>query len=296
MREEGLLSKYKDKSIQNDFAAEKKSLMDLNGVGLKQGFAVGIGTFFALRFGRKFVMRRLTSKVHEQQQRPFGSYKFGTNQVEKLGFAEAQQQWKPRPEGLVTNMFRTLLEVALSLNAAVLATTYWTDTDEILNKAADIPLIEGRSIVCDQLCDDFIEEYQSIPPEFWHNLNKSRPDSSPTKAFLAIEKFVQNCMKRRIYESQLTEQEGSISEAFKDHKDIEIKLLKPYIPQPGVPQDIDISYYNKDDKSTAKFDEINLDSFMDEEFADGLDDISSDFIDQTKDWDSVESLEDTKRE
>ena len=296
-----MLTKYKDKTIQNDFAAEKKALMDLNAVGLKQGFAAGIGTFILLRFGRRMLANWATRRIQQQQQKPFGSYKFGDSQVDQAGqagasgFAQSQQKWTPRPEGLGVKIFRTMIEVALSFNSAILATAYWTDTDAIVAKAADIPLVEGRSMVSNELCDDFIREYHSIPSEFWKELHDKHPTSTSKTLFLSIERFVRNCKKRRIYESQLTQSQGNLTDAFGDYKDIDIKFSRPFIPSPGVPRGVDISSYHSKAIRSDDPDDVGQSSFIEDEFADGLNDISSDFSDQVEDWKSMDDFDENSK-
>eukprot|EP00554_Chaetoceros_debilis_P016710 CAMPEP_0194114804 /NCGR_PEP_ID=MMETSP0150-20130528/21520_1 /TAXON_ID=122233 /ORGANISM="Chaetoceros debilis, Strain MM31A-1" /LENGTH=277 /DNA_ID=CAMNT_0038805111 /DNA_START=166 /DNA_END=1000 /DNA_ORIENTATION=- len=95
-----------------------------------------------------------------------------------------------------------LAKVVGSIFDAVLAGCFgftgWvacSDKNKILNEMAEIPLIQGKSDISDKLCGDFIAIHQDIRPQFWNEYS----DDTLT----AIQTFVKNCEKRKMYERRL---------------------------------------------------------------------------------------------
>jgi hypothetical protein len=129
-------------------------------------------------------------------------------------------------------MCRTLkfsLDLFVSLSLAAYGSAYFTDTNKLMNDLADIPLVEGRSLISDELCDDFIDVYKSIPKRTWDKFDgKSEPLD-------AIGKFVKNCLRRHALEKKIIEEKRSFGSF-----GIDSESKKVEIPYPGVPRDIDV--------------------------------------------------------
>jgi len=88
------------------------------------------------------------------------------------------------------------------------------------NDLADIPLVKGRSLVSDELCTDFIKEYNNMPPQIWTSKNAAESTSMQ-----AIKTFIENCNKRERLVSDRQKNGMDFKEAAK-------------IPSPGVPHHI----------------------------------------------------------
>jgi hypothetical protein len=96
-------------------------------------------------------------------------------------------------------------------------------SNEMYNELASIPLCQGKSHVSDTLCPDFIKlTNDSIPLEFWYNVNDGNADLKNKDTLKAIFTFSQNCTKRKKFESLIS-----------NGKDDGV-----YIPSPGVPPNI----------------------------------------------------------
>lgn len=93
-------------------------------------------------------------------------------------------------------LFDGLLSTAMAGTVWILA----TDKQKLYDTASDIPLIDGRSDISDNLCSDFIAQYDSIRPEFW---KEYRDDG-----LSAIQEFVANCRKRQAFERRLRRELG----------------------------------------------------------------------------------------
>jgi hypothetical protein len=126
----------------------------------------------------------------------------------------------------------------------------YTDTDRIRQQLLELPLIEGRSLTADALCQDISNELSNIQQEHnpaYQRLLKTKPPSSqwntnhhettsssssspPPAAFSfylqSIISFSENCQRRRFVERRLRQEQGLVGK----HDAVEI-------PPPGVPKD-----------------------------------------------------------
>ena len=135
----------------------------------------------------------------------------------------------------------------------------WTDKKKLLNEAAEIPLVEGRSLISDELCTNFMKHYATIPQDTW------RKHRGTSDALTAIESFVINCQRRQIFEQSLRHERG----------------LQPggsariSIPSPGVPTDLDVVLADigrdKGESSETGSEDpaFQEDSFQEDSFGDG---------------------------
>ena len=80
---------------------------------------------------------------------------------------------------------------------------------------AKIPLVPGRSVLSDRLCDDFINlSHREIPPDFWSNLDLGEDSGlKDRKRWQAVRDFGNNCAIRRSYEASFRRDHGLKSDA-----------------------------------------------------------------------------------
>ena len=245
--------------MKEDYAAERDALRNLNGIGLHYGFTAGILSFVFLRrfppwFGRWAAGRRSASSSSSSPSSSQGSYTFsnpsmnlksGPTLSSSTNFNGAQ---KPS-ESFAWRAARVGLDALLSLYVAAFVSSYATDPKKILDQVSEVPLVSGRSIISDELCDDFILEHGQFPTEFWQRLKNSSEDATTlTQICIAMDNFVTNCKKRRIYEKEL--QDGRFSEGlqipdfYTNGIDTAEKSSEGVnIPPPGVPRTIDVSSF-----------------------------------------------------
>ena len=130
----------------------------------------------------------------------------------------------PKPR-FILRAVKLAVDAFASVTVAMFASTQFADRTKLLRDMADIPLVEGRSLISDELCDDFVDVYRSIPKRTWDRYEGT------VDTLDAIGKFVRNCMRRRIVEEELRRESGGGNDA---HKGLEI-------PSPGVPRDLEVN-------------------------------------------------------
>eukprot|EP00814_Leptocylindrus_danicus_P013837 CAMPEP_0116027572 /NCGR_PEP_ID=MMETSP0321-20121206/14743_1 /TAXON_ID=163516 /ORGANISM="Leptocylindrus danicus var. danicus, Strain B650" /LENGTH=402 /DNA_ID=CAMNT_0003501021 /DNA_START=16 /DNA_END=1224 /DNA_ORIENTATION=+ len=279
--------KYKHPDAQEIYQAERELLREIredNGKGVKYGLYAGLASFLVLRRGPPVIGRWLARRggrgsgsgsgsyqfgsdaMRQQQQQATststtttaGQSKFGSGSFNNYNNAPAAQMGATAgtkvTDGIFWKIASFTIDVFLSLNVAAYVGNKYTDVDGLLNKMAEAPLLEGRSIACEELCGDFIREYRSIPPEFWAKAD----EKSPYKVYTSIEKFVYNCKRRQIYEQQLKDEgaasvvgsqirfDGLQGEVRQAHDDDDDDTEHIPIPSPGVPPNIPVSFDDND--------------------------------------------------
>ena len=194
-----------------DYEEEHKLLTKVNGMGLLEGTIAGIVTFASLVGGPYVVKRLRTPKTYTLDP--------------------------PKRAGtFLLKSARLGIQAAASLVIAGYTSYYYTDEDEMLRQLSNAPLLEGRSVIADELCDSLVTEYHRIhPPEYWKHTK------DPYLQYLGV--FCENCQKRRAYEKQIRA-ETNMSQ------DVPIS-----IPYPGVPVDypVDEEYSLLSEKSNDSF-------------------------------------------
>lgn len=136
-------------------------------------------------------------------------------------------QSSPRQPGIVIRTIKFGLDIFVSGMMALYMSAVWTDKKRLLNEAAEIPLVEGRSLISDELCTDFMKNYATIPQDTW------RKHRGTSDALTAIEAFVVNCHRRQMLEQTLRHERGlQPGGSAQDYH--------PTIPSPGVPRDLDV--------------------------------------------------------
>jgi hypothetical protein len=215
----------------------KESLVigQMQGMGLKEGIAAGALTFIILRRG-PLIIGRYIQKSRMQQQNSTGntglsnsSYQLSDpNSTNRL-----QQTFNPkypRPRNAFLRGIWFCFDATMSLIVAASVTSMYTYTEQLRNQIAELPLIEGRSLVAEALCDDFAAELQAIQSEAnpaYQRLQKRDAQNEDHAAFYieGVEKFVENCQRRKAMERRLRQEQGL---GPRDHIEI---------PAPGVPRD-----------------------------------------------------------
>jgi len=218
------------------YSSEKKLLTQLNNNGLGKGLAVGVLTFVFLRAGPG-TLRRYVSKSATD------GYKFDNLNPSMMA---GSQKSNPRP-GFLFRSIRFSLDCFVSFSMATYGSMYFLDMKKITEVGSNIPLVEGRSMISDEMCNDFTDIYRSIHQKTWE---KYEGKSIPLDT---ISSFVKNCMKRKVIETQLLEQQRGFGVA-DNSEHVEI-------PSPGVPADttIEINWntFDSDAKTDIEWDSEN---------------------------------------
>lgn len=237
--------------------AERKILMDINNSGLLEGAAAGILTFVALRSLRSGLLQRLRqaqaaggnpamppngrhapkSPFQQYHKPPAGPSAEPPKTAEQLltsgGIAEGARSGRTGgPGGALLSLLSFLVDGTLSLFVA--ASVSLRRPNQLMEKIAEIPLVEGHSGISDELCPEFLRELRLMHEEesaggdgaALRALRREalrNPQTPPLQSLLA---FCHNCQRRAVYERQLRLEAG-------------LALDAPVpIPPPGVPRAI----------------------------------------------------------
>ncbi|KAL3911013.1 MAG: hypothetical protein SGILL_007451 [Bacillariaceae sp.] len=223
---------------------EARIIQNLNGIGLMEGAAAGVVTFFVLRRGpiyfARYLRRRQMAQQNAQQyhQSPPPSkdgYRLSDpnnmNNNNPFQRASSQQEF-PRSRSFVVRSIWFMFDVTLSLMMAASTSMAFTDTDKIRQQIINMPLVEGASLTSDALCDPIVQELAKIKSEKdptyerLQALHKSGNAQTPASTYLDnITKFAENCQRRRYMERRIRQEQGRHNSSDR----IEI-------PSPGVPK------------------------------------------------------------
>jgi len=236
-------------SENTEYAAERQVLMQVNNIGLREGVIAGLATFITLRKApgiiARYVARRSARQYPSGGSGSGSTYKldspnpFQANQTERGGPSSSSSS---SSLGMVfLRAVRFTLDVIVSLTVGASTSFYFTDQDYMLSQIANVPLVEGRSLVSDEFCTDMIHQFNKVPPEVW------RDTQNP--ALISVRTFVKNCQYRQSYEEKL-------------RHDYQLQPKEPVsIPAPGV----DTSYMmmnpnnnkNNNNSSASHYDTAN---------------------------------------
>lgn len=223
---------------QPEFTSEKRVLNDMNKMGLSRGVMAGVACFAFLRVSPKAIARVLqrrsgagVSEGTAVSRNPFsqssGGYKFDPP-------AGGQPQPEKRP-GFLFRAVRLCLDTFVSLSIGSYASLYLTDKQKMMNQFTEIPLVEGRSLLSEELCGDFTREFQKFDRQVWDRNHPSLTggvqtnDDGEHDFRNTMQGFVVNCRRRAIYEEELRKEQGLRSDD------------PVVVPSPGVPRDISVS-------------------------------------------------------
>ena len=230
---------------------EQKIISQMVGMGLNEGILASIASFVVLRRGPRYIGRWI-QRIRKNQQysssassgtstRSNSSYQLSdpnrltqTNSRNPFQNAlKAHQNDFPRPRSFLSRSIWFAFDTVLSLMVGANVSMYYTDQDEIRKQIVELPLVSGRSLTADTLCDELVEELRKVREEknpTYERLEKlSRENlAEPTTASLYMEGivlFCQNCERRRYFERRIREESGLG------------KTTPVQIPIPGVPKD-----------------------------------------------------------
>lgn len=225
---------------RQEFAAEKAIINDMNNFGLSKGILSGLACFAFLRTSPRLISNYLRRRAGTnssadinsgapnpfQQQASGSGYKFDSS---------LNNQTAERP-GLLFRGVRLLLDSFVSLSIGAYASMFFTDTTKMMEKFSNVPLVEGRSLLSEQLCRDFRHEFQKYDKQIWNSEHPSLTGGDnmsgvgDTGQFRdLIEGFVANCKRREIYEKEIRAEQGLGPED------------PVIIPTPGVPEGISVT-------------------------------------------------------
>ena len=195
------------------------------------------GTLFGLT--QFFVMRRAPSY--------FMKWNWQRMQKNKEIVTQYDPQKHAYKETLWAKPFSILFDGFFSCISGLSVWMIFMDKQKVFNTAADIPLMKGKSMISDTLCTDFLDEHKRIRPDFWRDYK----DDSLT----AIQTFVLNCKKRKVYEKQIQKEMNmtTINDEMED--------IIPSLPT-KVPDDILLTEPNDENESD---DWASIEAFEEEE-------------------------------
>jgi hypothetical protein len=214
------------------YDAERKRLVQINNNGMGAGLVIALGSFLFLRRGPKIFANYLSKKRAREisSSQPMGGYKFDPPDITIR-----------RKPGIIFRTFKFGLDIFVATSMGMYGSVIWTDKNKLMNDLANIPLVEGKSIISEELCDDFIDVYRHIPKRTWDKYNgKSEPLD-------AISLFVQNCLKRHAVEKQILQERNSFKSFEANGSDSEDGDIHPSIPSPGVSPDVSVEIIFSDE-------------------------------------------------
>eukprot|EP00571_Detonula_confervacea_P017461 CAMPEP_0172303498 /NCGR_PEP_ID=MMETSP1058-20130122/5027_1 /TAXON_ID=83371 /ORGANISM="Detonula confervacea, Strain CCMP 353" /LENGTH=302 /DNA_ID=CAMNT_0013014335 /DNA_START=20 /DNA_END=928 /DNA_ORIENTATION=- len=228
------MNQINDRYKQPEFDAEKLILNEMNNMGLYKGVMCGLSCFVFLRFSPNTISRILRRRAGAgtETQGPVNPFK---SQASGYKFDTPAAQQNPVRPGLLFRTVRLALDTFVSLSVGSYASLYFLDRDKMMKQFSEIPLIEGRSLLSEELCGDFTKEFQKFDSQIW---NKNHPslsggghttDDGQSDFRNTIQGFVANCRRRAICEEELRTERGLRG------SDVVA------IPSPGVPRDISVS-------------------------------------------------------
>ncbi len=187
----------------------------------------------------------------------------GKAKYEAMKAAEAEA-YKISPQGhLFKSLFSTAIEASFGFWAAYKGFNIMVDRQAkgdstIQEDISNLPLVEGRSLICDNLCDEWTKLiHWSVSKDFWkaveedtgsgeggedNRIKTSSPLDEQRKIkngdfWKAVRQFGNTCIKRRRYEELLRKKHG-IKQA-NDAENVNVDSpAYPSIPSPGVPDNI----------------------------------------------------------
>jgi hypothetical protein len=218
---------------------ELRIIRSLNCIGIVEGLASGLLTFFVLRRGPVYAgrwvrRRRMVKYQQHQYPPPSGSgYIFSElNPTETNPFQRDfhRGQEFPRSGSFLVRSIWFMFDVTLSLMMAASTSMAYTDTEKFRQQIIDMPLIQGTSLTSEALCDPIVRELAKTRKEndpTFERLQELNETGSPTPASTYLDNiihFAENCERRRLMERKIRKERGLS------------KTDQVEIPIPGVPR------------------------------------------------------------
>ena len=284
------------------YAAEANILRQVNGPGVLWGMAAGISTFAFLRRGPVILIRAINRRnnrnstggnttgnnLNSNKRTTFSSSTTTTTTNSKYQFDNVSTQNNPfnktgnssekmyERSGGIFGFIGFVVDSIASLFVAANVSMVMTDTENIRSLLADIPLVEGRSVVSDELCIDSLLLFNQYPKEFW----TKAPDTGilTTEYLKTMNRFVRNCEKRAVYEDKIREQRGLS------------RTASVAIPSPGVPPEYNVEKVDGENEN---------DFFTGDSHFNAEDEFNVDFevssTSESENWNEFDSFDDGSR-
>lgn len=275
-----------------EFKSESNILRQINGPGVLWGLGAGISSFIFLRRGPIMVVRALHrrgigsgasgQRGSSTSSSSSSGYTFNretvNNPFDRAGnsnnFAPNASEPTFKRRGGIFGFFGFLIDTTLSLFVGANVSWVMTDKEQIRNILTEVPLVDGRSVISDELCMDAITAHNKLPKQFW---TKDRDPNNPNTTTLnLIHTFVRNCGKRMSYEKDLRMQQGLPPNA------------PVSIPVPGVPKDYP-STLSDEVIQQREIDDFGADVIFNENMLEATADSSAET------WDSFGEFQDEKK-
>jgi hypothetical protein len=217
---------------------ERRLISNMNGMGLKEGVVAGLATFLVLRRGPVYVARWVNRRRQQQTARQSQYYDnsstrtpppqsdgyqlsdprvavAGTSVTSNPFLRAAANPESPRwRRSFVARSIWFVFDVTLSLMTAASVSMAYTDADKIRKQILEMPLVAGRSLTADALCDDVVQELVKVQEEknpTYERLQRLSKEGRQTPASLYLQgivQFCENCQRRRYLEKLIRQERG----------------------------------------------------------------------------------------
>jgi hypothetical protein len=202
---------------------EQEILRQLQGMGVKEGIAATVVAFVILRRGpihvarwveKRRLARQPQSPTHPGMTPPAsGGYQLSDPNKVTNPFARTRNHEFPRSKSFVIRSIWFMFDSVLSLMMGASISMAYTDTDKIREQLIDMPLVSGRSLTSDALCDEIVKELQQVQkerdPAYVRLSQLSGKDTTPAAFYLqGLIGFSENCQRRRFLERELRQDRG----------------------------------------------------------------------------------------
>ncbi|KAL7465440.1 hypothetical protein ACHAXS_005754 [Conticribra weissflogii] len=214
-----------------EYLAEKRYIKNLTADGLSAGMGAALASFVLMRVGGSAAIRHWGRRAFSR-----GS-DLGLSSSNVAGTSSTVPIVK-KP-GLFFRAARLCAEVAASIFVGATVRKNFPESS-IRWKWSEVPLVEGRSVLSEQLCGDFSAVLNRYSRRTWDPDHPTLIGTNGTSGPVAsdseidginmLEGFVANCKRRALYEERLRKEQG-----LKEDEAV-------VVPSPGVPRDISISF------------------------------------------------------
>ncbi len=197
---------------------ENKAVARMARMGLREGILASIASFVILRRGPKYIGRWVQRRNAQSSSTSTSSYQLSDPKqlnASNNPFEKAAQQERgdfPRPRGFVSRTVWFVFDSVLSLMVGANVSMMYTNKESIRTEVAGLPLVSGRSLVSDALCDDICKELKLVQSEknpAYERLRRRTTEPTVGSFFMeGIVQFTQNCERRRYVEKRIRQESG----------------------------------------------------------------------------------------